>query len=77
MKATHNNELKNVRRSAGALIWQPLKQLFELVFRTIIASFVFYAGVAVALHLMGYPVPKISDVSGYLGRLTELSKILS
>lgn len=77
MEVVHKNESKNARRSVGLLLWKPLKQLFELVLRTIIASFVFYAGVAVALYLMGYPVPRISDLSGYLERLTELSKILS
>jgi hypothetical protein len=77
MKATHKSELKNVRQRVGTLVLKPLKQVAELVLRTIVASFVFYVGVAVALHLMGYPVPRISDLSGYLERLTELSKILS
>ena len=77
MKVAHKNELKNVTHRAGLLVLKPLKQVFELLFRTIIASFVFYVGVALALHLMGYPVPRISDLGGYLERLTDLSKILS
>lgn len=77
MKVAHKNELKSVRHRASLLVLKPLKQLFDLVLRTIVASFVFYVGVAVALYLMGYPVPRVSDLSGYLERLTELSNILS
>lgn len=77
MRVEPQNESKNVSRRAGWLILKPLRQLCELLLRTIIASFVFYVGVAVALHFMGYPVPRISDLGGYLESLTELSKVLS
>ncbi len=77
MKAAYKRGLKMAVRRAGLLVVKPLKQLFELLLRTIIASVVFYASVAVALQLMGYPLPRMADLSVYLERLTELSKILS
>jgi hypothetical protein len=74
--ASHPNRFGDGRRRAGRLIIKPCKQLLGLLLRTIITSFVFYA-VVVALYSMGYPVPRIVDVGHYLGRLSELAKILS
>jgi hypothetical protein len=77
MKVDNRNKLENIRRQTGGLILKPLKHLFGLVLRTIAASFIFYAGVAVALHCLGYPVPRISDLGRYLESLSDLTKILS
>ena len=77
MKVERQKELKNAGRRASRLVLKPFKQLCGLVFRTILASFVFYAGVAAVLSYLGYPVPGISDVGRYLQGLTGLTKILS
>ncbi|MDX6694782.1 MAG: hypothetical protein QOF02_2385 [Blastocatellia bacterium] len=77
MKAERQKEVGRVRGHAGRLVLQPVKQLFGLVFRTILTSLVFYAVVGVSLHALGYPVPRISDVGRYLAGLSELAKILS
>jgi hypothetical protein len=77
MKAERQKEATGARRHAGRLILKPVKQLFGLIFRTILTSLVFYAVVGVSLHALGYPVPRISDVGRYLAGLSELAKILS
>jgi hypothetical protein len=77
MKVERQNELKNAGQRASRLVLKPLKQLCGLVLRTILASFVFYAGVAAVLSYLGYPVPLLSDLGRYLRGLTELTKILS
>jgi hypothetical protein len=77
MKAVHRNELENAGRQASGLIIKPLKHLVSLVLRTIVASFVFYAGIAAALYCLGYPVPRVSDLGRYLNSLSDLAKILS
>ncbi len=77
MKAGKRNELENVRRRTTALILKPLKGLCGLLLRTLVASFVFYGVVAVALHSLGYPVPRLSDLGHYLESLSGLAKILS
>lgn len=77
MKTDRQHKLEHVRRQTGQLVLKPLKQFSSLVLRTLLASMVFYVGVAVVLHSMGYPVPRISDLSHYLERLSELTKILS
>lgn len=77
MKVGRQNELVNLRRQASWMILNPLKHLFGLVLRTILASFVFYACVILALHSFGYPVPRMLDLQHYLGRLSELAEILS
>ncbi|HEY0386642.1 MAG TPA: hypothetical protein VGC64_11550 [Pyrinomonadaceae bacterium] len=77
MKIGSANQLDAVRRHAEGLILRPLKQLFGLLLKTILTCSVFYLFIAVALSSMGYPIPRLSDVGHYLGRLTELAKILS
>lgn len=77
MKVERQHDLVNLRRQAGRMILKPLKHLFALVFRTILASLFFYACVVAALHLFGYPVPRMLDVQHYLGRLSELAEVLS
>jgi hypothetical protein len=77
MKVGRQSELVNLRRQASWMILKPLKHLFALVLRTMLASFIFYACMIVALHLFGYPVPRMLDVRHYLGRLSELAEILS
>ena len=77
MKVNHQHKLENVRRQTSGLILKPLKHLCGLVLKTIVASFIFYGVVAVALHSLGYPVPRISDLGRYLESLSELTKILS
>jgi hypothetical protein len=77
MKVAYANQLDAVRRHAEGLLLKPLKQLLGLLLRTILTCSVFYLFIAVALSGMGYPVPRLSDVGHYFGRLTELAKILS
>lgn len=77
MKAVQLNNPKDGWRRAGRLLLKPFKQVCGLMLRTIVASFVFYAVVAVTLYGLGYPVPRIGELSHYLGRLSELAKILS
>lgn len=77
MKVSRQNELVNLRRQASWMILKPLKHLFGLLLRTMLASFIFYACVIAALHLFGYTVPRMLDVRHYLGRLSELAEVLS
>lgn len=77
MKSERQNEAGRVRRQASQLLLKPIKQLFGLLLRSIVASVVFYAVMAVALHALGYSVPRISDVGRYFEGLSELTKILS
>ncbi|HEX8000965.1 MAG TPA: hypothetical protein VF528_21465 [Pyrinomonadaceae bacterium] len=77
MKASNRIELENVGRQASGLIIKPLKHLVSLVLRTIVASFVFYVGIAVTLYCLGYPVPRVSDLGRYLSSLSDLANILS
>lgn len=77
MKVSRQNELVNLRRQTSWMILKPIKQLFGLLLRTMLASFIFYACVIAALHLFGYPVPRMLDVRHYLGRLSELAEVLS
>ena len=76
-KVGRQNELVNLRRQAGWIILKPLKHLFGLLLRTLLGSFIFYACVIAALHLFGYPVPRMLEIQHYLGRLSELAEILS
>lgn len=77
MKSDRQKEVGRVRRRASRLLLKPIRQLFGLLLRSLLASVVFYAVVAVALHALGYPVPRISDVGRYFEGLSELTKILS
>lgn len=77
MRISRHNELGKGTRRAGRLLLKPIEKVVGLVLRTILASCVFYVSLAVVLHSLGYPVPRISDVGRYLEGLTELSKILS
>lgn len=76
-KVEQQNRLRRLRRQAGRLILKPVTQVSGLIIRTFVASLVFYASAAIALSSMGYPVPRLSDLGHYLGRLSELAKILS
>lgn len=77
MKVERQNELVTNGRRAGRFILKTLKQLSVLMLRAILTSFVFYVAGAVALHSMGLPVPRLSDLNRYLHSLSELTKILS
>lgn len=77
MKVGRQSELVTLRRQASWMILKPLKHLFGLLLRTLLGSIIFYACVIAALHLFGYPVPRMLDVQHYLGRLSELAEILS
>lgn len=77
MNIERHQQLASIRRHLGRFVLKPLKQLLTLLLRTIAASCVFYMGVAVALHLLGYPVPRVSDLGRYLEGLTQLAKVLS
>lgn len=77
MKVDNRNELANVRRQTSALILKPVKQLCGLLLRTIVAGVVFYGVVAVTLHSLGYPVPRLSELGRYLESLPGLARILS
>jgi hypothetical protein len=77
MKAELHKDAGRGRRRAGQLILKPVGKFFGLVLRTILTSLVFYAIVGVALHALGYPVPRVSDMGRYLSGLSDLAKILS
>lgn len=77
MKADVQSGDGNVRRHARRFILKPFKRVCGLLLRTILTSLVFYAVIFVALHALGYPVPRISEMGRYFKGLSDLAKILS